>query len=115
MKVSTISLHQQEQCDRDLCACIGYFDGLHRGHQALLDKTIELAEQYGCESALITFSPDPWITTGKAQKVRHLTTMTQRSALAEKRGIESSFWILPPRWRLCRRRNSLKCCFGAAG
>ena len=88
MKVSTISLHQQEQCDRDLCACIGYFDGLHRGHQALLDKTIELAEQYGCESALITFSPDPWITTGKAQKVRHLTTMTQRIALAEKRGIE---------------------------
>ncbi len=40
-------------------ACIGYFDGLHKGHQALLQKTREIAHESGLKSALITFDPDP--------------------------------------------------------
>ena len=71
-----------------VCACIGYFDGLHRGHRALIDETIRRAKAAGCDSALITFSPDPWITIGKMQKVQHLTTLEQRIELAGKMGID---------------------------
>jgi len=42
------------------CAlAIGNFDGVHRGHQALLARLREVASQMGLESAVMTFEPHP--------------------------------------------------------
>ncbi|NCV88193.1 MAG: bifunctional riboflavin kinase/FAD synthetase, partial [Oxalobacteraceae bacterium] len=38
---------------------IGNFDGVHLGHQALIDRTVTLAQQQGLKSALVTFEPHP--------------------------------------------------------
>ncbi len=38
---------------------IGNFDGLHLGHQAVIRRTIALAEEQGAPSALLTFEPHP--------------------------------------------------------
>jgi riboflavin kinase/FMN adenylyltransferase len=38
---------------------IGNFDGLHIGHQAVLERTRRLAEERGAPSALLTFEPHP--------------------------------------------------------
>ena len=36
------------------CACIGYFDGMHAGHQKLIRKTVELAHEQGiCSASLL--------------------------------------------------------------
>lgn len=39
--------------------CIGNFDGLHRGHQALVEKALELAAAHRCPSVVYTFTPHP--------------------------------------------------------
>ena len=36
---------------------IGNFDGIHLGHQALLEKLIQTAKQQGLSSAVMTFEP----------------------------------------------------------
>ncbi|GGI18275.1 bifunctional riboflavin kinase/FAD synthetase [Oxalicibacterium faecigallinarum] len=42
------------------CAlAIGNFDGVHRGHQALLARLREVASNLGLESAVMTFEPHP--------------------------------------------------------
>lgn len=42
------------------CAlAIGNFDGVHRGHQALLARLREVASNMGLESAVMTFEPHP--------------------------------------------------------
>ena len=69
------------------CACIGYFDGLHRGHQQLIKKTIEKANLNHMIPTLITFDPDPWITMGKSELVYHITPLKQRCELAFSMGI----------------------------
>lgn len=38
---------------------IGNFDGVHRGHQALLARVSEAASRLGLESAVMTFEPHP--------------------------------------------------------
>ena len=38
---------------------IGNFDGVHRGHQALLTRVREAANRLGVESAVMTFEPHP--------------------------------------------------------
>jgi len=58
MKIETIKLNQEYDL-KESCACIGYFDGLHLGHRKLIEKCISLSKENKCESALITFLPDP--------------------------------------------------------
>jgi|AntAceMinimDraft_13_1070369.scaffolds.fasta_scaffold04683_2 hypothetical protein len=38
---------------------IGNFDGLHIGHQALIEKTFEVAAEMSCRPAILTFDPHP--------------------------------------------------------
>lgn len=90
MRIINISMTSQKVCDDALCACIGYFDGCHRGHQALMDKTISLARKHGCESALITFNPDPWTAIYGKTDIKHISTMKQRVQRAAFFGIDNT-------------------------
>lgn len=38
---------------------LGFFDGVHLGHQALLTRCREIAEQFSCASGAVTFSAHP--------------------------------------------------------
>ena len=39
--------------------CIGCFDGVHRGHQGILDKMGQTADRQGLQKVLIIFEPQP--------------------------------------------------------
>jgi riboflavin kinase/FMN adenylyltransferase len=72
-----------------MCACIGYFDGMHKGHQVLIAETVKLAEEKNTETALITFDPDPWVTLKGIKDVKHITTIRQRINKAVSLGIQN--------------------------
>jgi riboflavin kinase/FMN adenylyltransferase len=38
---------------------IGNFDGVHRGHQALLKKLVQTAKEKNIQSCVMTFEPHP--------------------------------------------------------
>ena len=89
MKIMNISMATKGRFSLPLCACIGYFDGVHKGHQALIARTVAMAEKHDCESALITFDPDPWVAIYGAANVRHISTMNQRIERALSFGIDN--------------------------
>ena len=39
--------------------CMGVFDGVHRGHQALLGATVAAAAELGAASVALVFDPHP--------------------------------------------------------
>ena len=45
--------------ERKCVLALGFFDGVHRGHAALLNRTIERAEALGVEAAVMTFDTHP--------------------------------------------------------
>ena len=45
--------------NKNLSLALGYFDGVHRGHQAVIKKAAEYAKSYGTKSAVITFKDHP--------------------------------------------------------
>ena len=65
------------------------FDGVHRGHRALLDSLISKAKNLGSESVVITLNPHPRIVlSGSDSSLRFLTSLEERIDLMEEAGID---------------------------
>ena len=64
--------------------CIGAFDGLHRGHQALFARARELADRV----ALVTFDPHPSMVLAPQRAPALLTTTAQRERVCAALGID---------------------------
>ena len=75
-----------------LAACIGYFDGIHKGHQKLIQTVLHICQGNDCEPALITFEPDPWVVLKGIKDVCHITPMSHRMEIGESLGIKK--WII---------------------
>ena len=74
---------------RNAVITIGTFDGVHRGHQALIEKIKELAEEVKGESVLITFDPHPRaVVFPNDDSLRLLSTTEEKIQLFEKQGID---------------------------
>ena len=91
MRIVNVKLGEIRKQKNPVVACIGYFDGMHKGHQALVNATIEKAKELGVESGLITFDPDPWVTLRNAKDVKHITPLQQRINIAVELGIKNIF------------------------
>lgn len=66
---------------------IGVFDGVHRGHLALLESTVALAVSEGMRPAVVTFHPHPKAVL-RGIHLPQLATVARRTRLLEQRGIE---------------------------
>lgn len=68
---------------------IGSFDGVHRGHQQLLERIRRIAERRGGESVVITFDPHPRsVLRPEDDTLRLLTTTPEKAACCEAAGID---------------------------
>jgi hypothetical protein len=64
---------------------IGSFDGVHLGHQRIIEQVKQLASQHGGESVIITFHPHPRsIVFPKDTSLRLITTTEEKIALFER-------------------------------
>jgi len=69
-------------------ATVGNFDGLHRGHRAIVDRVLERARATGASSLLITFDPHPLRVLAPERAPFMITTRRQKLALFEEAGLE---------------------------
>ncbi|MGI8679838.1 MAG: bifunctional riboflavin kinase/FAD synthetase [Jatrophihabitans sp.] len=73
---------------------IGVFDGIHRGHAAIIGDAVSLAAELGIPSALITFVPHPSEVVRPGSHPPVLTSIVRRAELVERLGIDV-FLALP--------------------
>ena len=73
-------------------ATVGTFDGIHRGHQAVLREVVRRAQRAGGagqrRSLLVTFDPHPLEVVNPSAAPRLLTLSDEKRALAAALGIE---------------------------
>src|SRR6056297_2010443 len=67
---------------------IGNFDGVHKGHQAILHQVIEKAESIGGVSVAITFEPHPMKVLSSNGAPPLITLFEQKVELIEQTGID---------------------------
>ena len=69
---------------------IGSFDGVHIGHQKILQKVTELAKEQAAQSVVITFHPHPRLVLNpKDTSVQLLNSTEEKVALLHQYGIEN--------------------------
>jgi riboflavin kinase / FMN adenylyltransferase len=70
-------------------ATLGIFDGVHRGHKALLECLVSRARESKGESVVITFSPHPRLVLEQHNtNLSFLTTMDEKKILLENANID---------------------------
>lgn len=67
---------------------LGFFDGVHLGHQKLLAQCCSLAKEYGCTAAAITFDRHPKSLFTDTPTVL-ISTIPDRELLLKRYGMES--------------------------
>jgi len=72
---------------------LGTFDGLHLGHQQIVDTVIQKSRQSGGRSFLITFDPHPRKIIPGRNDVKLLSTLEEKIVILERLGLENLFVI----------------------
>ncbi|MBQ4147581.1 MAG: riboflavin biosynthesis protein RibF, partial [Prevotella sp.] len=72
--MKTIYLDKEYTSTTPCVATIGFFDGVHRGHQFLIRQLVQLAKEHGWTSRLITFDKHPRQVLKKDFQPKMLTT-----------------------------------------
>lgn len=70
---------------------IGFFDGVHRGHQAVIRRAVEIARGGNLRPVAVTFDRHPLETLSPGKTPPLLTTLRRKAELIEALGIETLF------------------------
>ncbi|KAF0820419.1 MULTISPECIES: bifunctional riboflavin kinase/FAD synthetase [unclassified Cytobacillus] len=96
--MEVIHIHHPHRMDSnempELAIALGYFDGVHLGHQKVIREAKSIAEQKGLKSAVMTFDPHPSVVLGKSiQHVEYITPLEDKIAIMADLGIDYLFII----------------------
>lgn len=69
-------------------ATIGFFDGVHRGHQYLISRLMEQAAAAGMPSMVITFDRHPREVLGSNYQPRMLSTLSEKLQRLRQTGVD---------------------------
>lgn len=67
---------------------IGTFDGVHKGHQKIIDSLLSEVNEVGGESVIITFHPHPRNIINTAPSLKLINTLDEKISLLATKGID---------------------------
>lgn len=75
-------------------AALGFFDGIHQGHQAVITEAVQIAQLEQKESAVLTFHPHPSVVLQQSNKsVQYITPIAEKEALLSEMGVDRLYII----------------------
>lgn len=77
-----------------LSMALGFFDGVHKGHQRVIGEAIEHAEEKHIKSAVMTFDPHPSLVLGgRKEEVFYITPLQQKMEILKELGVDVCFIV----------------------
>jgi riboflavin kinase/FMN adenylyltransferase len=74
----------------DTVVTVGTFDGVHRGHRAIMDTVLQRSKDLDARSVIVTFDPHPRnIINPGSNGIKLLTTLEERCKILEDLGIDA--------------------------
>ncbi|WP_108669648.1 bifunctional riboflavin kinase/FAD synthetase [Peribacillus acanthi] len=76
-----------------LVIALGFFDGVHLGHQKVIKTAMEIAKDKNYKSAVITFDPHPLSVLRKQDKVHYITPVEEKIKRIGELGVDYIFIV----------------------
>lgn len=67
---------------------IGFFDGVHRGHQTIIKRAVRQAEHAGTRSVVVTFDRHPMEVVNPGSQPKLLMTLARRARTLAEQGVD---------------------------
>ena len=95
MKIRRINNELEINQEEDTVLVLGYFDGLHKGHQTLFKEARKIADEQGLKIAVLTFPESPKLAFVRYQPelMLHLNHPEERAAHLENLGVDYLYLI----------------------
>lgn len=95
MKIRRINNELEINQEEDTVLVLGYFDGLHKGHQTLFKEARKIAVEQGLKIAVLTFPESPKLAFVRYQPelMLHLNHPEERAAHLENLGVDYLYLI----------------------
>lgn len=93
MKIYEISFPLIEDDYQPSVVAIGYFDGVHLGHQQVIKRACQMAKQIHLPCGILTFTPHPKEVLGMNHKIDQITPIDSKLKLIEKLGPDFSYVV----------------------
>lgn len=88
--ITFYSLDEINHIDRTVVA-LGNFDGIHKGHQALIERAVSIAKAKQLKSAVFTFTNHPRNVLSGKQVVKNIIYEDEKIEILERMGIDYLF------------------------
>lgn len=75
------------------CVTIGTFDGLHLGHQNILDVLSNIAKENKLQTTVVSFDPHPRRVVSNNFDIKILTTIDEKKEILKSLGIDNFYLI----------------------
>ncbi|RYM07142.1 bifunctional riboflavin kinase/FAD synthetase [Sporolactobacillus sp. THM7-7] len=73
---------------------LGFFDGVHLGHQKVIEKAVQVAKERGLLSAVMTFHPHPSVILSPSRKREDcLTPLEMKADLIGRLGVDQLYFV----------------------
>ncbi len=96
--MEVLKIHHPHQLSRQdlpqIVMALGYFDGVHLGHQRVISAAKTTADEKGMKSAVMTFDPHPSVVLGRDTKhVEYISPLEDKIDCIANLGIDYLFII----------------------
>ena len=85
--------NQSSNSSKRSVVTIGAYDGVHRGHQAVIGQVRKEAQQLGCQSVVVTFDKHPASVVRPESAPKLLTDLDQKLELLQQTGIDATLIV----------------------
>lgn len=72
---------------------LGFFDGIHKGHQTVIKQAVSKAVEEQMESAVITFYPHPSVVLKNNHDVKYITPIKEKQEVLERLGVDRLYIV----------------------
>lgn len=77
----------------EIVLIMGFFDGVHLGHQKVIKTGVELAHKHQLKSVLLTFDRSPRTVYQHEKNYKYLSTMKRKAELVEQLGVDELYFV----------------------
>ena len=85
MKIKTAADYNQI---KDSVVTIGTFDGVHIGHQKIINRLVAIADAEQLQALVLTFFPHPRMILQKDSSIKLINTIDEKSNLMHDLGVD---------------------------